>query len=109
MEEGSEAPKTLQNSNLAIISLAFGISSWFLIPLIGGLVAVFLGHMAKQEIRASNGWVMGDGVATGGLILGYANIAVTVCAACALATWFLFATAMANTPGQTNLILKAFI
>lgn len=63
-----------QNSTLAIVSLVAGIASWIIVPLIGAIVAVVTGHMAKKEIRASGDTIGGNGLATAGLILGYVNI-----------------------------------
>jgi hypothetical protein len=68
-----------QNSTMAIISLISGIVSWFLLPLIGAIVAIITGHMAKNEIKASNGQIGGNGMATAGLILGYVQLGITCC------------------------------
>jgi hypothetical protein len=43
------------NSNLAIVSLVMGILGWTLLPTLGAIVAIITGHMAKNEIRKSNG------------------------------------------------------
>lgn len=67
------------NSNMAIASLVLGILGWTLIPTIGAIAAIITGHMAKKEIRESVEDLGGDGMATAGLILGYANIGVTLC------------------------------
>ncbi|MEO8743468.1 MAG: DUF4190 domain-containing protein [Lysobacteraceae bacterium] len=65
-----------QTCTAATISLIFGILSWCVLPLIGAVVAVIAGHMAKGEIRHSQGALEGDGLATAGLILGYVHIVV---------------------------------
>lgn len=65
------APPT---NSLAIVSLAAGILSWFLCPLVGGVVAVITGHIARGQIRRSG--EAGDGLALVGLILGYAHLVV---------------------------------
>jgi hypothetical protein len=44
-------PPSVPNSTAAVISLIFGIVSWFALPLIGAIVAVIAGHMARAEIR----------------------------------------------------------
>ena len=64
------APKS---SSLAIVSLVSGILGLCL-PLLGGIVAVITGHMAKKEIRASGGTLGGNGLATAGLVLGYLEV-----------------------------------
>jgi hypothetical protein len=77
-----------QTSTLAIVSLVSGIVSWFLLPLIGPIVAVITGHMAKREIKASAGTLTGDGLATVGLVLGYAQLALLICGICAAIVFF---------------------
>jgi len=74
-----------QTSTMATVSLIAGIASWVIIPLIGAIVAIITGHMAKNEIRSSNGQLTGDGMATAGLVLGYVQIGLTVVACCCLA------------------------
>ncbi len=74
------SPAIKPNSTLAIASLVLGILGWLALPGIGGLIAVVTGHMAKSEIRQSNGQLAGDGMATAGLILGYTSIVLGICA-----------------------------
>ena len=67
------SPRT---SGTAIASLIFGILSWVMLPFIGALLAVVLGHSARSEIRrAPPGTIEGDGMALGGLILGWVHLA----------------------------------
>lgn len=69
-----------QNSTAAIVSLSAGIASWTIfifIPFIGALVAIIAGHMAKKEIRESGNRIGGDGLATAGLIMGYAHMVLS--------------------------------
>ena len=65
-----------QTCNTAMISLIFGILSWVLLPFVGAVIAIISGHMARSEIRRSQGALDGDGLAVGGLILGYLHLAV---------------------------------
>jgi hypothetical protein len=65
-----------QTCNTAMISLIFGILSWVLLPFIGAVIAIISGHMARSEIRRSQGALDGDGLAVGGLVLGYLHLAV---------------------------------
>ncbi len=60
----------------ATISLVFGILSWFALPFIGAVIAIVCGHMARSEIRRAPGGMEGDGLAVGGLILGYLHLAL---------------------------------
>ena len=39
-------------NTMAVISLVSGILSWFIFPVVGALVAVITGHMARNEIRS---------------------------------------------------------
>jgi len=80
-----QTPTAKPNSNLALASLILGILGWTVIPTIGAIAAIITGHMAKNEIKSSLGALGGDGMATAGLILGYANIAIGVCICLAVA------------------------
>ena len=62
---------------MAIVSLVSGVISWFALPLLGAIVAIITGHMARNEIRNSHGMQGGDGLAVVGLILGYLNLLVS--------------------------------
>ncbi|HEY8587184.1 MAG TPA: DUF4190 domain-containing protein [Rhodanobacter sp.] len=67
-------------SSLAVVSLVFGILAWCLLPLIGAIVAIICGHLARGEIRRSppESRPEGDGMAVAGLVLGYAQLALCV-------------------------------
>lgn len=67
-------PVTTPNSTAAVVSLVFGLLAWFGLLGLGAIVAVIAGHIARSEIRRSNGQLSGNGMATAGLILGYAQI-----------------------------------
>lgn len=74
---------TTRTSTTAIISLIAGIVGFLqILPIIGPIVAVVTGHMAKKEIKNSGGMVTGNGMATTGLILGYVALALGLCAIC---------------------------
>jgi hypothetical protein len=76
-----------QSSTMAIISLIAGILGLTFIPIIGSIVALILGYMAKNEIRASGGALSGDGMATAGIILGWVGM-VFLCLGLCLAGVF---------------------
>ena len=38
---------------------------------LGSLIAIILGHMARSEIKKSEGTITGNGLALSGLIIGY--------------------------------------
>ncbi len=73
-----------QNSTMAMVSMIAGIVSWVLAPFIGSLIAIITGHMAKREIRESNGQLGGDGMATAGLVLGYLQLVPSILCICAV-------------------------
>jgi hypothetical protein len=68
---------TKPNNPLAIASLVCGIICWFAVPVVGAIGAVITGHMARKQIREKAGAEGGDGMATAGLVLGYAHLAVS--------------------------------
>lgn len=67
-----------RTSSLAIVSLVFGVLCWFALPVIGALIAVVCGHMARSEIRQSRGELDGDGMAVAGLVLGWLHLAAAI-------------------------------
>ncbi|MDY7040568.1 MAG: DUF4190 domain-containing protein [Chloroflexota bacterium] len=70
------APAAPATSGLAIASLIIGIVGWFLLPIVGNVLAIIFGHMAKNEIARSGGHLTGEALATVGLILGYIGVGV---------------------------------
>ena len=73
----NEAPAPTRT--LSLTSLMMGILGWIFLPVVGGIIAVITGHLAKKEIRQSDGLLGGDGLATAGLVLGYANLVLGLC------------------------------
>lgn len=63
-QHANQIPKT---STMAIISL---VTALLCIP----LVSIILGHLARGEVRKSNGTIAGAGIALAGLIIGYLQI-----------------------------------
>ena len=71
----------MRTSGTAIASLIFGIVAWFGLPVIGAIVAVICGHIARGEIRRMPpGTIEGDGMAIAGLILGYLQLVIALLA-----------------------------
>lgn len=64
-------------NTLAIVSLVSGILSWIFFPVLAAIVGVITGHMARREIRNSYGAQSGDGLALAGLVISYANLALS--------------------------------
>jgi hypothetical protein len=65
-----------QTSALAVVSLVSGILGWTLMPVLGSLVAVVTGHLARGEVRRAPSRLEGDGLAVAGLVLGYLALAL---------------------------------
>ncbi|MFC0677613.1 DUF4190 domain-containing protein [Lysobacter korlensis] len=65
-------------SSLAIASLVSGILGWTVLPLIGSIVAIVTGHLARSELRREGDRLTGDGMAVAGLVLGYLALATLV-------------------------------
>jgi hypothetical protein len=77
-----------QNSSLAVVSLVCGLLGWSFLPLLGSIVAIITGHMARAEIRRNPDTLEGDGLAVAGLILGWLSVALGVLACIAIFLFF---------------------
>jgi uncharacterized membrane protein SpoIIM required for sporulation len=80
-----QTPTVKPTSNMALASLVLGILGWTVAPVLASIAAIVTGHMAKNEIKSSMGQLGGDGMATAGLIMGYVNVAIGLCACLAFA------------------------
>ena len=67
-----------KTNTMAIVSLVAGIVGWTAMPLLGSIVAIVTGHMARGQIRSSNGMEEGNGLALAGLLLGYTSLLLGV-------------------------------
>ena len=75
-------------STLAVVSLVSGIVSWILMPFVAGVIAIICGHMARGDIKRSNGALEGDGLAVAGLVLGWINVILCVLTVAAIVLFF---------------------
>ena len=89
-QQYSALPPAQTTSTLAIVSLISGIAAWFLIPFIAAVAAVITGHMAKNEIKKSNGMIGGNGMATAGMVLGYVQLGLGLCICLAVVVMLVF-------------------
>ncbi len=108
----SGVPQAKPNSTMAIISLIAGILGITFVPFLGSIAAVITGYMAKKEIRASNGALAGDGLATAGLVLGWIGVALGVIGICITGVLIVvpFCLALfASSQSQSSLILPALL
>ncbi len=80
--EGTPYSPPKPNSSMAIVSLVMGILGLSLLPILGSIVAVITGYMARNEISQSMGNLGGEGLATAGLVLGWVGIGLTVLGLC---------------------------
>jgi hypothetical protein len=83
-------PAPRQTSTYAVISLIAGILGWTLLPFLGSIGAIIFGHLARAEIRRSNGQLDGDGLAVAGLILGWISVALAILSVIAILVFILF-------------------
>lgn len=85
--EGSElSPVTEENflptSPLAVVSLVAALLGFTFVPLVGGIVAVVTGYLARNETRAVPPRASGDGMATAGIVMGVIQIGLLVAGIC---------------------------
>lgn len=67
-----------QTDGGAVAALVIGIASFFVCPLVGGIVAIVLGRSSERRIAASRGALTGEGLARAGVILGWINVVLGV-------------------------------
>ena len=85
-----------RTSPLATTSLVAGILTWLILPLVGAIVAVVAGLIAKRDIRNSAGELTGSGMATAGLALGCAQLVLVVIPICVILILALLGPAIGN-------------
>lgn len=78
----SNLPPAVPNSTMAVVSLVCGILGLTFLPLVGSIVALVTGYMAKKEIQNSAGALGGDGLATAGIVLGWISVGLGVIGLC---------------------------
>lgn len=82
-EGSSRLPTTPRpTSSTAIISVIAGVLGLTLFPLIGSVIAVITGAMARREIQMTAGAIEGEGLATAGLILGWVGVGLSAIGLC---------------------------
>jgi hypothetical protein len=80
----------LPTSTLAIVSLVSAILGFTIVPVIGTIVALITGYMARGETRSIPAKVSGDGLATAGIIMGWVQVALLVIGICCTIAYFVF-------------------
>lgn len=77
------------DSAMAIVSLVTGILGLTFFPIVGSIIAVITGYMARSEIRNSGGALGGENFATVGLVLGWIGVGLAVVGCCIGSMFFL--------------------
>lgn len=93
---------TATTNTSAVVSLVAGILAWTVLPVLGTIVAIFAGHAAIRQIRASGGLEQGEGLALAGLILGWVQVGLLVLA---IVGWVLFMVLAGLVGGLTLIVL----
>jgi hypothetical protein len=71
-------PSAPPTSGMAIASLIMGIVGLTLLPLIGSILALIFGYMARNDIRQRPDEVSGEGLAIAGIVMGWIMIGLSV-------------------------------
>lgn len=90
----------LPTSTLAIVSLVSAILGFTIVPVIGTIVALITGYMARNETRAIPPKASGDGLATAGIIMGWVQVALFVIGICCTIAYFVFIVGIFAASGQ---------
>jgi len=69
---------TPQTSGWAIASLICSIAGMVMLGAVFSVVGVIFGHVVMREIKNSNGWRSGQGMALAGLIVGYIGLGLSL-------------------------------
>lgn len=90
----------LPSSPLAIVSLVSGLLGFTFVPLIGGIVAIITGYMARGETRSVPPRASGDGMATAGIIMGWVQVGLLIIGVCCILAASFFFVVLAGTSAQ---------
>jgi hypothetical protein len=91
----------LPTSTLATVSLVAGILGFFMLPVIGSIVAIWTGYEARKETRSVPPKASGDGMATAGIVMGWIQVGLAVIGiCCAIAYFGFFVTLFASSFNQ---------
>ena len=69
---------TPATSGMAIAALVMGIGGLTVLPLIGSVLALIFGYMARNDIRKRPDEITGDGLALAGIIMGWISVGLAV-------------------------------
>jgi hypothetical protein len=80
----------LPSSTLAVVSLISALLGFTFVPIVGGIVALVTGYMARKETRSIPPRASGDGLATAGIIMGWIQVGVLVVGICCAIVYVVF-------------------
>jgi len=81
---------TLPSSTLAIVSLVSALLGFTFLPVVGSIVALVTGYMARNETRSIPPKASGDGMATAGIILGWVQMGLLIIGICCTIAFLVF-------------------
>ena len=90
----------LPSSTLAIVSLVSAILGFTFVPVVGTIVALITGYMARNETRSIPPKASGDGMATAGIIMGWIQVALLIIGVCCTIAYFVFFVGLFAASGQ---------
>lgn len=90
----------LPSSTLAMVSLISGILGFTFVPVIGTIVALVTGYMARNETRSIPPRASGDGLATAGIIMGWIQVGLLFIGICCAIAYFVFVVGLFATSNQ---------
>jgi hypothetical protein len=76
-----------------------GIVGWTVLPLIGSVLAIIFGYMARNEIRQRPADLSGEGLAMAGIVLGWLMVGLSVLVLCVGIVGFCFLAGARGTSG----------
>jgi len=88
MSDYYDSPPVAPNSSMAVLCLVAGILGLTMFPIIGSIIDLITGPMAKREIYDSGGTLGGEGLAQAGIILGWIGVALSVLGICLFGVLF---------------------
>ena len=95
MDQANSGPRLesdlLPTSTLAIVSLVSALLGFTFVPLLGTIVALVTGYMARNETRSIPPKAAGDGMATAGIIMGWVQIGLLILGVCCGLAYLVFA------------------
>jgi hypothetical protein len=90
----------LPSSTLAVVSLISAILGFTFVPLIGTIVALITGYMARNETRSIPPKASGDGMATAGIIMGWIQVGLLVVGICCFAAYMILVLGLVGASNQ---------